>query len=234
MIAFFIRKYSNLDSTKKTKVMKKPKKLIGRSIFAGLIALCFFFACRKENSTNQVSTGHQPGNQTLTAQRGTGTQTFYSTDDEGTFYRLDLIWGTNGALEIDRTVVTSYPDETGHVCLLEEGIDYDEDGDTVSIVTPSGLTYYHIPFSPGADLGAISGGGTTHYYCQSNCNDNTKSCGMEILVGGSGPPIMKCSGTCNRCVVVSNKCPSSASGWDPLITNPGSILVEASSISIIH
>jgi hypothetical protein len=209
----------------------KKRNIIFGVILIVITLTTILLACRKQDST-QTAVNPANNKQSGLQNRSSGTQTYYSTDNDGHFFKLDLIWGINGALQIDRTVVTSYPDGTEHICMLEEGIDYDDTGDTLFVGTPSGLTYYHIPFSPGADLGAVSGGGSTKYYCQKQCNDNTTTCAMEVI-SGSGGTSASCSGSCNRCALIGSKCPSTL-GWDPLITNPGSILVEATSVNVIH
>lgn len=236
----------------------KTKKMIGGLFVAAAITVGIFYACKKPGGKTQTTTEQNVlAEQTsISSDRNTGTQTYYSTDNNGIYYKMILSWSASGVVTVNRSIVTSgYPAGTKNTFIVEEGIsstivDLDPSTplvfDTLKVSFSTTKKYYMISFKPvpasnGGGFAGYLGGGDSQpgeiVYCQ--CNSNAGgSCKLNRtnLGGKKGYGYYCTNVSCAKCNVVGSGCPriSGPFGDCTILMSPGCVLVEASNINIVN
>jgi uncharacterized protein (UPF0333 family) len=227
----------------------KTKILIGGFICAAAI-IGIFYACKKnetDKNPTQVASATN-SNQThagqLTNARFSGTKYFYSKDDNGTVWKMQITGNTSGDMTVTRsTYSTTQPDTIPTKIFIEQesgngitigGLDATGTmtASTATISCSSTHTYYVIPFKGGETPVEIVNGGTgdIDVYCQLICsNGNCTLKGFFTMVS----TVLYCDTDC-ICELVSTGCGSSPSGSTTNYVSPwgGYVLIEVNSLTV--
>jgi len=117
-------------------------------------------ACQKDaqSAANDPKTDGMENPEPNPYARGSGIETLYSVDSNGTYFKMELVWNTTtGAVTVDRSVVTSgYPAGLQQSNIIDPSISVikiDLDSDTLSFDTlicnlDIDKTYFIIKFDP--------------------------------------------------------------------------------------
>lgn len=225
----------------------KSKKLINRALFALAILIGVFYACKKESSDVSEAPGtpedqqSQSQNPNMLA-RGTGTETIYSVDTNGVYYKMILVWNTNGGVTVDRSIVASgYPAGTEEIFAIDDNItrteiDLDHDNSSFDILKCTldpEKSYYEIKFDlsqsdPAPLLTPFPMG--YNLFCVCTKKGSSSSCSLRKGSGWS----YYCQG-CTRCSI--NARVDLESGFEEAaraLPAGGIYLVEATSVTIIN
>lgn len=229
----------------------KTKKMIGGLFVAAAITVGIFYACKKPGGKTQTTTEQNEliAQSSSSTDRSTGTQTYYSKDSAGTYYKIILTWNSAGNVSVNRSIVTSgYPAGTQTWYRVENGIsmtkvDLDpstpNEIDTLKLNLNIAKQYFIISFKPNSAGGyiryplgrSIRGGNNALAYCQ--CQTIA---GGECKLNQEGNSFYCTKKTCEKCNIVSSGCPTSyyvgISAY--LLPKFGCIAVEASGITIVR
>lgn len=215
--------------------MKTKTKIITTCIvLTALIVVAISCQKNSQNLSNETNVESNVSRHDITSRQTSGTtQTYYSTDLNGHYYKMNVTWNQSGAASIERTVITSnIPVSTDKLMFVEDGITIVNSVKGYRITEPQGKKYYYIAFAPSTPLFYVNGG-TIEIYCQAECNDPNKTCTKKSSSYGGGVTIT-CPGDCN-CRIVGQECPymDTFRNWKPLDTESGGIIIEASDVVTI-
>ncbi len=218
--------------------MKVKTKLITAGIaLTALVVIAISCQKNSQNLKNESNVEQNVSQADITSRQASGTtQTYYSTNLNGQYYKMKVTWNQVGAASVERTIITSnIPANTDKLMFVENGIALVNSVKGYRITEPQGKKYYYIPFEPSTPL-FYPNGGTVEIYCQAQCNDANGICTKTSTQHG-GATTITCPGNCN-CKIMGQMCPNGLDidvyrNWSPLNTESGGIIIEASDVVLI-